>query len=197
MSRPRVEFRPAQVTDEATMRNFRDLTRIVARLQQEAAAAASSPARVFVGPEKTGVGPWEWTDLNGDEPGLAGYEIVGQTTDNTATASSIGLTMSGDTAANYGDASAGARNQCRVITNAGDEVTTTVINIPIAKSGYPRVLTAISPRSDATPETLGTLLAAFVWNSNGLISSMKLDYWAGGPVVSASFKLYKLMDVAG
>lgn len=201
MSRPAIAFRPALLTGsdadyDAQNRNNRDLARAIERLQLPGAVVAavvSTPSRRFIAPELTGASPWSWTGLNGDATGLRGYEIVGRT--SGATAASIGLQFNGDTGANYGDAGGAAQTKAKVAVNGGGEVVTTVINIPIAKSGVPRVMTVHSPRSDAVPEIFSFTPAAFVWNSTAVINRIDLIEYAGGPVDAATWALYALMDV--
>ena len=157
-------------------------------------AAAPPNARVFVA-ERTGVAPWSWTGLTGDAAGLCGYEIVGRTDETAGVASTVGLRINADATAVYGDSTGFPKTGIAAQFNGGFETVLTTIVIPIAKSGTRRLITARYSRADGVPEVFADVITAWSFEPTGAIARLDLDYTAGGPVTTASWKLYALMDV--
>ena len=198
MSRPAIAFRPAQVVDETTMRNFRSIATAIERLQLPGApfavAAASTPSRKFIS-EQTGAGPWTWTGLNGDAVGLRGYEIVGRVTKAAAGAHSLGVRFNGDTTVNYTDSAGAAATSAPAGANmfGSGEATSGHITIDVAKSGAARCLTGQLLATDNSPQTYPNTPDG-AWLGTAAITEISLIN-ATGTVDAGTWALYALMDV--
>jgi hypothetical protein len=157
--------------------------------------APSGNSRVFLG-ERTGVGPWQWTGLNGDLPGLRGYEILFRVTKAAVAGHSLALQFNGDTGANYTDVTGFALTSVPVAAALVGSVESTegMIRVPFARSGaYRNVTTEIQTAEDAPRVRLTGTQGA--WLSAAAIARIDVINDTG-TVDDGTFALYALMDVA-
>lgn len=190
-------FRPALLTGgdgdyDAQNRNNRELARAIERLQLPGVVAATSPGtRVFVS-TVTGVGPWAFTGLNGDEAGLLGYEFELAIIDP---AGDIYLRLNGDAGANYGDISGIARNQADVAVNPGGPPggVRGVVELRGVATGNARTIgTARVTSFDLSP-TVAVTPGDFNWTGVAALASASFSDSGGASAASSQVSLFKVM----
>jgi len=197
-TRAKVAFCPGLTDDAPTNRNFRDLAEVVRQLQEQiaAAAAVSTPSRVFLG-EKTGVGPWSFTGLAGDTAGLRGYELVFRVTKAAVALHTLALRFNNDTAANYTDSTSSATTEARLTPTqmyGSGETTEGVVLIPFAKSGSARNVVGQIQTVENSPTTFPNVPDS-AWVGTAAITQIDVINLTG-TVDAGTFALYALMDVA-